>query len=391
MLLNYIFTIAMRKSTVIEIMIKKIPVVAAVMTAVIVACQFPYKPEQFVLPEWPVSPYKFPSVSAIDSFFNTHNVIIAFTLYENDTRVIYYVNFNDAVPAQVKLKKPAGMENIWADSPLISPDGSFVAFYLIAGNTEYGAYIQKLDPNAQPVLVASNGTEPHWWQDQDTTFLIYSDKYMVDDISALPRNSGHTFRRKVSLSGANPVFGPIDTIAPYPMNGGLSKDGRYLCTGYKRAAFYDIANDTLIPVNGNNQACNPSIDPDPANPSWMMFLNIEGVQSLTNPFLGNADFPSSHLGEHAFLLIADAGNTVRDYVPITVMGNSYHAWQCPEWSNNPQFAAAMALADDASSKGDGVIIKGMGTTVSPKEILVFTQGTGKLNTQRSTPYVWVGN
>jgi len=52
------------------------------------------------------------------------------------------------------------MENIDADSPLISPMVPLSSYYLIAGNTEYGAYIQKLDPMRQPVLIDSNAPSP---------------------------------------------------------------------------------------------------------------------------------------------------------------------------------------------------------------------------------------
>ena len=366
--------------------IKTLPLFTA---ALVLSCGFPYDPEPFVLPEWPVSPYKFPSSDTIASFFNTHNVKIVYTLLENGTRVVYYVDFNDAAPAQKKLIKPSGRENIDADSPLLSPDGTFAAYYLIAGNTMYGAYFQKLDPSAQPVLVASTGTEPHWWTDSTgQVYVIYSNQYLVDNLVS---GAGLTFRRKVSLNGSGSLEGAVDTIAPYPMNGGLSKDGRYLCTGYRHAAFYDIPNDTLVPINGNNQVCNPSIDPDSVSPDRMTFLNFGGIQTLNNPFLGNADFPSSNLSEHAFLFIVDVGNTVQDYVPVSIMGSNYHAFQCPEWSNNPGFAAAMALPDDASPTGDGVIIKGIGNRSAQKSVLIFTQGSGKLNTQRSTPYVWIGN
>jgi hypothetical protein len=350
------------------------------------SCNFPYRPEQFILPEWPESPYKFPGVAAIDSFFNTHNVKIAYTLLENGARIIYYVNFNDAVPTPVKLKKPAGMENIDADSPLISPEGSFVAYYLITGNTMFGAYFQKLDPDAQPICVESNGTEPHWWKDSaGQVYIIYSDHYMVENLTL---GIGNTYRQKVSLGGTGTLVGTADTIAPYPMNGGLSKDGRYLCTGYKHAAFYDIFTKTLIPINGDKQVCNPSINPDNSPSDWMMFLNLGGVQTLNNPH----GFPvTGTLNDHTFLFIVDAGNAVQDYIPITIMGSGYNAWQCPEWSNNPQFAAAMALPNDLLPTGDGVIIKGIGNQGGQKETLIFTQGNGKLNTQRSTPYVWVGN
>lgn len=361
--------------------------VALSVAALISSCHFPYQPEPFVLPDWPVSPYVFPNKDTIASFFNTTNVKIAYALnVENGHRTVYFIDFNTPTPAPVKLIKPAGMENIDADSPLISPDGTFVAYSLITG-TIHGAYIQKLDATALPVLVASNGTEPHWWKDSaGQVYVIYSDEYLVNNIGTDVGH--HTFRQKVSLSSNGSLQGTADTLAPYSMNGGLSKDGRYLCTGYKYAAFYDISTKTLISINGNNQVCNPSIDPDSSLLYRMMFLNFSGVQTLNNPFA----FPvGGNLGQHEYLFIVDPGNTVQDYVPVTIMGNSYHAWQCPEWSNNPDFAAAIALADDAAPAGDGVIIKGISNHSAQKKILVFTQGSGKLNTQRATPYVWIGN
>lgn len=369
--------------------LKTLPVFAAGVAVVIVSCQFPYDPEPFVLPE---QPYKFPSRTDIKNFFDTTNVKIAYTLKVSGARTVYYVDFNDSAPSPKKLKKPSGQENLNADSPLLSPDGSFVAYYLTNNLSIYGAYIQRLDVSADPVLVASYGTEPHWWWDEDSSgqmFIVFSDQMMVSNLTT---GIGKTFRQQVSLTGNGSLVGAAEEIAPYPMNGGLSSNGQYLCTGYAVAAFYDVtAGSPPIIINSGFQVCNPSINPDIANCGRMMFLNFGGVQNMTNPFADSADYPADGGGsipQHEVLFIVDVSNTVIDFVPLSIMGNSYLEWQDPEWSNNPLYAAALALIDD--TQADGVIIKNIGTRTSAKQKLIFTRGSGKLNTT-STPYVWIGN
>ena len=355
--------------------------------AFVLSCRFPYAPEQFVLPE---QPYKFPSASEMQSFFGTSNVKIAYVIKNNGYQTVYYFDNNDTARIHKNLLKPAGSENLNADSPLLSPDGSFVAYDLRQSTSIHGAFIQKLDPNAVPVLIDASGTEPHWWVDpaDSQVYVIYSDQIII---TSLAQGVGHTYKRKVSLSGNGSVTGAAVTIAPYPMNGGISKDGVYLCAGYTKAAYYNLSSSVLTPIDGNLQVCNPSICPDIAHPDWMMFLNFSGKQSLVNPFQQKSDFPAdSVLGMHTFLFIVDINNTIQDYVPITIMGAGYHAWQCPEWSNKLSFDAAIALANDAAETGEGVIIKGVGNSAATKETLVFTRGNGKLNAS-STPSVWIGN
>jgi hypothetical protein len=367
--------------------LKTLPVVAAGIAAVIVSCHFPYDPEPFVLPE---PPYMFPSRTDIQTFFDTTNVKLAYTLRESSgPRTVYFVDFNDSAPSPKKLKKPAGKENINADSPLLSPDGAFAAYYLTDNLNIYGAYIQRLDVSADPVLVASYGTEPHWWKDSSgQVSIVFSDQMLV---SSLGPNIGKTYRQQVSLTGNGSLVEAVEEIAPYPMNGGLSSDGRYLCTGYAPAAFYDLVTQQLTLINQTFQVCNPSIDPDSSHPDRMMFLNFYGKQNMTNPFRDSADYPADAGGnvpQHAVLFIADVSNTVIDFVPLSIMGGGYQEWQDPEWSNNPAYAAALALIDDSSA--DGVFIKNVGTRPAAKQKLVFTRGRGKLNVT-STPFVWIGN
>jgi hypothetical protein len=355
--------------------------------AAIVSCNFPYRPEAFVLPE---QPYKFPSSSEIQTFFGTRNVKLAYTLKEGTgRRTVYFVDFNDSAVVHKKLNKASGFENLNADSPHLSPDGTFVAYYLTDNLSIYGAYIQRLDVSADPVLVASNGTEPHWWKDSlNTLYVVFSDRILVN---ALSTGVGKTYRQQVSLSGNGSLVGDVEEIAPYPMNGGLSQNGRYLCTGYTDAAFYDCTPQQLVLINSGVQVCNPSITPDTTNQDRMMFLNFGGQQNLANPFSDSADFPDDAGGnvpQHAVIFIVDISNTVVDFVPVSLMGTGFQEWQDPEWSNDPAYAAALALID--ASSAEGVVIKNIGTRMGTKEKLVFTRGSGKMNAT-STPYVWVGN
>jgi hypothetical protein len=355
------------------------------------SCNFPYQPKQFVLPE---IPYKFPASQTIKAFAdNAKKVKCAYSLMEGGSRWLYFVDFNDTSPHPIKLKKPTDKKDMHADSPIISPDGTFAAYYMTEGGAMVnGAYIQKLDSLSDPVLVAADGTEPHWWiSAEGETFIIYSDNIFIS--GPLSVNKGKTYKKKVMLAADGSLSEePATTIAPYPMNGGLSADGQILCTGYERSAFYDIANAQLTPINSDPvafQVCNPSIDPDSAHPDWMMFLNFSGKQSLINPFSKSSDYPadaSGIVGMHAVLFIVDISNIVKDFIPIGIMGGAYVGWQDPEWSNDPRFAAALAMIDD--SRADFVIIKNIGDRDAKKETLVLTIGTGKLN-ETSTPSIWI--
>jgi len=349
------------------------------------SCNFPYQPKQFILPEIQSS---FIQGDSLHAFAGASNVKIAFTLNEG-SRWVYFVDFNQPTPVAVKLKKPSGKEGLNGDSPLISPDGSFVAYFLTHGADIQGAYFQKLNSTAEPVLVAANGTEPHWWKDSlGLTYIIYSDQLLS---TVLDSGNNFTYLQKVSLDGNGSLIDPAKRIAPYGMNGGRSADGRFLCTGYKTAAFYDVASRVLLPINGGVQTCNPSIDPDTSHQGVMMFLNIGGKQNLQNPAgAGNLDFQTQLFSEHSMLFIVNTENSLVDYVPLGLATAKYYPyleWQDPEWSNIPRFAAALGVINDANA--DLILIKGIADRSAPKEILNVTPGKFKLNAT-STPSLWIG-
>lgn len=352
----------------------------------LVTCDFPYQPTLF---ELPAIPSPFTSADSIRSFTGSSNVKIAYTM-NTGSRSVWFIDFSQPSPLPVPLEKPRGKENIHADSPLLSPDGSFVAYFLTQGANIQGAYIQRLDPLAEPVLISANGTEPHWWTDSTgQIYIIYSNQFIS---STLAPGRFFTFRQKVTLAGAGSLAGQADTIAPYPMNGGLSADGRFLCTGYTDGAFFDIASSKLIRINENVQICNPSISPDTLAPYRMMFLNFYGKQNFSaNPFAGSADYPADNNGVlpmHGVLYIVDGDNAVRDYIPSSLAGRSYNQWQDPEWSNRPDVVIALAVLDEGAA--DAFIIRNVGDGNRTKGAMLVTPGKFKLN-DTSTPCLWIGN
>ena len=82
---------------------------------------------------------------------------------------------------------------------------------------------------------------------------------------------------------------------------------------------------------------------------------------------------------------------MRDYIALSQLNaayGGYSEWQTPEWSNNPQFAAAVGVINDAQA--DGIIIKNIGDHTSTKMFLKFTLGKGKLDIE-SDPIFGSGN
>jgi hypothetical protein len=324
----------------------------------------------------PPSNFVFINRDSISAFTRSTNVKISFNCKAD--RSVYYVDFNDSVPVAKKLKKPAGNGGN-SDSPLISPDGKWVTYFMYAGFNDIVAFVQRLDPTADAVQIGGDyATDPHWWTDPSThdVYIIYSNLFLQDSLPLLAGKA--TFKQKVDLSGSIPVLvGAPAVIADKPMNGGLTKDGRFLCTGYSQAAFYDIAAQKVIGVNPGMQICNSSISPDTSADSSvrMMFLCFAGKQNMINDSAGVVN-------EHAVIYVVDKADSVQWFIGKPA---NYGEWQDPEWSNNPNFAAAL-LGKAGEAKYDGVIIRR-----SDKQILkVMTADSYDKMDNTSTPYVWIG-
>jgi hypothetical protein len=258
------------------------------------------------------------------------------------TQTIYFTRLNDSSAVPVRMKKPAGRENWKADCPNPSPDGKFVTYHCYYTGQQCAVYIQRLDSTADPVPIDEPGGEPHFYKDSlGNLFVTYANTFGFLDAALTSYTSYATYMKQIDTSTGRPGSSRIK-IAPYPFYGGLSKDGRYLCTGYKYAYMYDRTIDSLLPIDPGNQTCNPSITPDTVHTDRMMFLNFAGKQNMAN-------FTETTV-EHKDVFIVDKGNTmVRNFDVNATIDASKGEWQRPRWSNNPGYFSALAQDGSGSN------------------------------------------
>ena len=186
----------------------------------------------------------------VKKFFGTYNVKLTYALKENGILSLYYVDFSKGNQA-VKLQKPADKRNWDFESPLISPDGKWIVFNAYEITSFYESYIQELSPTSLPILIESNAADPHWWShpdDPSKLYIIYtsipgsnlvmsdlSDESLLKDGSA-----GQTYMAQVECFAGKPSIFSFNIISQkliinLPLKGGLSPDGKFLCTGSDKA------------------------------------------------------------------------------------------------------------------------------------------------------------
>ncbi|MBD3319720.1 MAG: hypothetical protein GF350_01340 [Chitinivibrionales bacterium] len=336
---------------------------------------YPYKPKQFVTPE-PKS--AFIAKSDLASLIGKTDAKIVYTLEYQGRRTIYYVDFNDETPTAKKLKKPEGKELYHADSPLLSPDGEWVTYWMVKGG-DNEVYVQKLDPDATPKLISDPGGDPHWWEDSSgNLYVVFAStgEFLIGDITSV--QDGWTKRQQVNKTDPTQMIGTAETLAPYPFRGGLSKDGRYLCTGYELAYFYDITNSLLVPISGGSQICNPSIRPHTDSTDIMMFLNLQGYQKM------NGFDSTLWIDQHQMIFTVDVSNTVLKYFDHTqFFATSKKQWQDPEWSNDPGYFSALAQ-DAGNDNWDCYIVR-----YSDGAYKTFNDPSEMSLNETSTPFIWI--
>jgi hypothetical protein len=112
-----------------------------------------------------------------------------------------------------------------------------------------------MKPDADPILIAEEASDPHWWVDPHTGdyHIIYTitkgdyftpQEFIASGIES-GQSGGRTYKQRLRgawLDGPAHMGGmAVDSeIPPYPLvnmpfKGGLSRDGRFLCTAYKYA------------------------------------------------------------------------------------------------------------------------------------------------------------
>lgn len=195
--------------------------------------------------------------STVEGFFGTKNVRL---VYVNKKDEIVFVDLGaangdlkKARSAAKTLKKPSGIDGWMVDSPLISPDGNFVVFNAInSSNTGWNSYVQELREGAPAMLIEtekgrmSSPVQPHWFAYGNRLFVTWAEfpsgsqfvnKNDLSESSVQDGSAGRTAMREISLTPGAPAdmafewVGDVRELAPIPMIGGRSPDGRFMATG----------------------------------------------------------------------------------------------------------------------------------------------------------------
>ncbi len=189
----------------------------------------------------------------VQKFFGTTRFKFVYAMPETQAGALFFIDYSaTGAPAPVRLTKPAGKESWHCESPQVSRDGGWVAYHCFQNAVPgygYATYMQKLETGALPILVADRASDPHWWVDpaSGTYHLVYAvtkgdyftDAEFTDKTLESSGSVGATVRQRLAGSSANGLSldasAKPDTLVRLPFKGGLSRDGKFLCTAYKYA------------------------------------------------------------------------------------------------------------------------------------------------------------
>ena len=189
--------------------------------------------------------------STVEGFFGTNQVRL---VYVNKKDEIVFVDYaNGGTKGAKTLKKPSGVDGWMMDSPMISPDGNYVVYNMINSSmTGWKSFIQELSGKSKPIEIEkspgmiSEPVQPRWFTYAERLFGMWTEfpqgsqfvnKNDLSEVSVQDGSAGRTVMREVSVATGAPAdlafawAGDMIEIAPIPMIGGRSPDGRFVATG----------------------------------------------------------------------------------------------------------------------------------------------------------------
>lgn len=189
--------------------------------------------------------------STVEGFFGTNQVRL---VYVNKKDEIVFVDYaNGGTKGAKTLKKPSGVDGWMMDSPMISPDGNYVVYNMINSSMMgWKSFIQELSGNSKPIEIEkspgmiSEPVQPRWFAYAERLFVMWTEfpqgsqfvnKNDLSEVSVQDGSAGRTAMREVSVATGAPAdlafawAGDMIEIAPIPMIGGRSPDGRFVATG----------------------------------------------------------------------------------------------------------------------------------------------------------------
>lgn len=262
-----------------------------------------------------------------------------------------YIDFNIQADT-LTVQKISGA--LGAKIPVISPDGNWVV-YATGEGAETGSplsarssiYLSRLEPDANPVLVAKDSAcEPRFMQNKNTLTVIYSTlapNYAWEGF-------GKTMKVEIVTSGQTPVVGTPEVLYEYgSYTGGLSWDGKYLCSGGGHIVMLDITSGKTRPdtVSVFAQSCNSSISSSRKFTNTMMHMTTGG----SDPSIDNGNpwkkWQMIFINDNSGKIVKWFKYPTTYKYPLETDPPSFSEarWHHCEWSNHPYFAAATLNAD----------------------------------------------
>ena len=232
----------------------------------------------------------------------------------------YWMNMANIAGGATKISDDTGV-----CSPLISPDGTYIAYDTYPSTL---SYLQAISGGARKMLTANPAFAPHWYHDGSNLNVITCS--MTDP--TMPGGPGYTQIQQVD-SSYNPSGTPAMFWSSRAMDAGITPDGKWLGEAYKYSYCVDLSTNRTYDWSWyqtwNNlnqryeqgQTCNGSMSADRDRNWRMMTLKI----------------PHTHICVWRFDQARNRWTLSKEF-PIP---DSNPEWQHPEWSNHPDFAVAI--------------------------------------------------
>lgn len=321
----------------------------------------------------------------IRTFLGADNAKMVYVNVYGGVKTLHWLDFSEGDGEPV-VHRIAAADN--PTSPMLSPDGNWVVYSKCVSGSSCGTqsgehntpvnirtstYICKLDEAATPVeLVADSAYEPRFlWE--GTPQKTAGQLTVVYATLAQPGSwygPGQTRLIDVDTTGGTAVPGTPRTLYEHGAYcGGVSVDGKYLCSAGDWAVMVDLESTATEPDTVTHpyaqQQCNPSISPSTDNPGAMLYLDFSGTGTIPAEINDGQGW-----GQWEIIWMSDdEGNWLQWYkypeepeIPYSYLDSTeghiasssrgwetfrYASWHHEEWSNHPYFAASAVVVDRA--------------------------------------------
>jgi hypothetical protein len=264
---------------------------------------------------------------------------------------------------------------IW--SPLFSADGRHITFESWASNSNIRVFVRPTDPDSALRLCILNpygpiAADPHFRDMDGKRYVTFTDKRSIEYLEDEGVVSGATYQ----VSYHNDSLGTIEkTDLPGAFNGGFSRDGKWVCTGYTTSALHNLKdNSGLIILGGGEQHCNPSMNPFPGGPhtDYMMLLTF-GIDEESGVTAVDGTPITEGLHENVWVFNSQNEVVWRCPRPDLLGGadsSKYDAVERPEWSTHPEYATFIAQYPNDQFIGDLYVVRLKGLESGDEHSLV---------------------